>query len=126
MIPSQQDIVDTLSKEIYREETVNPPKGTTSPRTTNMGGCYQHDQGSIHGEEEHDEATFRFPILDTTRNVTMKNMHPFVLSNFHGMSTKDPHAFLFEFGVFSQSYNYNHDANKIKLFPTTLADSSPR
>ena len=77
-IPSQQAIVDTLYKEIYREETINTLEGTTCPSTTSMGDHDQHDQGSIHGEEEYDKATFRFPILDTTPNVAMKiSLHLF-------------------------------------------------
>jgi hypothetical protein len=42
------------------------------------------------------------------------------------MATKDPDAFLFEFDILCQSYNYANDAQKLKLFPTTLKDSALR
>jgi hypothetical protein len=36
------------------------------------------------------------------------------------MITEDPDAFLFEFDILCQSYNYVDDAQKLKLFPATL------
>ena len=55
----------------------------------------------------------------------MKNINPSVLT-FHGMSTEDPNAFLFEFDILCRSYNYVNDAQKMKLFPATLKDASLR
>ena len=53
-------------------------------------------------EEDH-EATFKFPILDTSitlgEEVKMKNIPPSVLPNFYGMTSKDPDSFLFEFDI---------------------------
>lgn len=47
------------------------------------------------------ETTFGFPIVDTSaileEDVKMKNIPPFVLPNFYGMSTEDPDSFIFEF-----------------------------
>ena len=56
----------------------------------------------------------------------MKNINPSILPNFHGMSTEDPDAFLFEFGILCRSYNCIDDAQKLKLFPATLKNVSLR
>jgi hypothetical protein len=42
------------------------------------------------------------------------------------MSTEDPYAFLFEFDILCRSYNYVDDAQKLKLFPTTLKNVALR
>ena len=39
-------------------------------------------------------------------------------------SNEDPDKFLFKFNILCRSYNYLQDAYKLKLFPTTLKDSS--
>ena len=56
----------------------------------------------------------------------MKNINPSILPTFHGMSTEDPNAFLFEFYILCRSYNYIDDAQKLKLFPATLKNVSLR
>lgn len=61
-------------------------------------------------EEQDDEQTFGFPILDRAPKVVMKNINPSILPTFHGMSTEDPDAFLFEFDILCGSYNYMDDA----------------
>ena len=70
--------------------------------------------------------TFGFPILDITRDAAMKNIPLSSLPHFHGMSIKDPDSFLFEFDILFRSYNYIDSAQKLKLFPTTLKDSTLR
>lgn len=50
----------------------------------------------------------------------MKNISPYVLSNFHGLKSEDPEMFLFEFEVLCKTYDYLQDSQKIKLFPSTL------
>jgi hypothetical protein len=70
--------------------------------------------------------TFRFPILDISRNINMKNIPLSSLPTFRGMSTEDPDLFLFEFDILCRSYNYLDDAQKIKLFLATMKDSSLR
>ena len=77
-------------------------------------------------QEEDEEQTFGFPILDLAQNTNMKNINPSILPTFHGMSTKDPDAFLFEFDILCRSYNYINDAQKLKLFPATLKDVALR
>ena len=56
----------------------------------------------------------------------MKNINPSILPTFHGMSTEDPDAFLFEFDILCRSYNYVNDAQKLKLSPATLKDAALR
>ena len=75
---------------------------------------------------EDDEQTFGFPILDLAQNMNMKNINPLILLTFHGMSTEDPDAFLFEFNILCRSYNYINDAQKLKLFSATLKDATLR
>ena len=76
--------------------------------------------------EEDEEQTFGFPILDLAHNTNMKNINPSTLPTFHGMSTEDPDAFLFEFNILCRRYNYINDAQKLKLFPLTLKDTALR
>ena len=102
IVPSKQAIVDTLYKEIYGEDMTSSPTRITSLRTTSLNSMRdhdQHDQGTFHGDEDHEESIFGFPILDTTQNVAMKNIPPSILPNFHGISAKDPDAFLTEFEI---------------------------
>ena len=54
----------------------------------------------------------------------MKNINPSILPTFHGMSAKDPDAFLFKFDILCRSYNYVDDAQKLKLFRATLKNVS--
>ena len=61
-----------------------------------------------------------------TRDTPMKNIPPSALPHFHGMTSEDPDFFLFEFDILCRSYNYIRDAQKLKLFPVTLKDSSLR
>ena len=56
----------------------------------------------------------------------MKNIPASSLPTFYGKSTEDPDTFLFEFDILCRSYNYLHDAQKLKLFPATLKDSALR
>ena len=50
----------------------------------------------------------------------MKNISPSVLPNFHGSRNEDPEEFLYEFEVVCRTYDYLEDAQKLKLFPSTL------
>ena len=56
----------------------------------------------------------------------MKNIPPSALPHLHGMTSEDPDSFLFEFDILCRNYNYVRDAQKLKLFPTTLKDSTLR
>ena len=87
------------------------------------GGGENNDNVNDNVEQE---VTFKFPIFDSTIDVTMKKLPPSNLPHFHGMSTENPDSFLFEFDILCRSYNYVNDAQKLKWFPTTLKDSSLR
>ena len=65
-----------------------------------------------------------FSILDEDTTLTIKNISPSILPNFHGKRNEDLETFLFEFEVLCRSYDYLHDAQKLKLFPAILKDSA--
>jgi len=50
----------------------------------------------------------------------MQYISPSILPNFHGLRTKDPKRFIFEFEVLCRSYDYLLDSKKLKLFLATL------
>ena len=86
----------------------------------------KEEEERVVNEEQEDEQTFRFPVLDLTHNINMKNINLSILPTFHWMSTEDPDAFLFKFDILCWSYNYINDAQKLKLFLATLKDASLR
>ena len=48
------------------------------------------------------------------------------IPTFHGLTSEDPDAFLFEFDVLCRGYDYTIDPQKLKLFPSTLKGDSLR
>lgn len=56
----------------------------------------------------------------------MKNIDIDGLPNFHGLTTKDPNTFLFEFELFFRTYDYLLDSKKLKLFHYTFIYSTLR
>jgi len=42
------------------------------------------------------------------------------IPTFHGLTSEDLDAFLFEFNVLFKGYDYTTDPQKLKLFPSTL------
>jgi len=56
----------------------------------------------------------------------MKNIPLSSLPTFYGKRSEDPDTFLIEFDILCRRYNYLQDAQKLKLFPTTLKDSALR
>ena len=60
------------------------------------------------------------------QDVTMNNIPPSSLPTFYGKSNEDLDTFLFELDILCSIYNYLQYAHKLKLFPTTLKDSSLR
>lgn len=65
-----------------------------------------------------------FPIRETNGDTKMKNISPYALPHFHGLTTEDLDTFLFEFVVICQIYDYTDDEQKLKLFPSTLKDAT--
>jgi len=92
---------------------VQTPK--TSDKEKMMEEEVNGRQGSI---------TFKFPIQDPKVMGKMKNTPLFILPNFHGISREEPNTFIFKFDVLCCSYDYSMDAQKLKLFPTTLKVST--
>jgi hypothetical protein len=75
----------------------------------------QEDHNNVrHGEEEgignQTETTFRFPILDTTPNVNMKNIPLSALPTFYAKNSEYLDTFLFKFDILCRIYNYIQDA----------------
>lgn len=56
----------------------------------------------------------------------MKNISPTNLLMFRAVSKEDPNQFLFEFKVLYNTYDYESDNQKLKLFPSTLKDNDMR
>jgi len=54
----------------------------------------------------------------------MKNIIPTGLPHFHGLTSKDPDTFMFEFFVVYRTYYCAYDEQKLKLFPSTLKDAA--
>ena len=89
--PSVEAIIfDEIYKGEYNEPTINP--------LVEMELHIDDDQGSYQGEhnvqnQDRNESTFGIPILDTARDIVMKNIPPLILPQFHGIPTKGPNAF---------------------------------
>jgi len=76
------------------------------------------------GDRERIESAF--PIRETNGDTKMKNISPSALPHFHGLTIEDPDTFLFEFAIICRTYDYIDDEQKLKLFPSTLEDSTLR
>ena len=77
-------------------------------------------------EEEETQINREFPIMDYDDLPPMKNINPVTFPNFHGLSLEDTNIFIFEFEVVCRTYDYISDAKKLKLFPSTLKDTTLR
>lgn len=69
---------------------------------------------------------FEFPIVPQGDTDNLKRIPSSLLPKFYGLVTEDPKTFLFEFDVLCRSYDYNTDAHKLKLFPSTLKEGALR
>jgi len=63
----------------------------------------------------HINHTIKFPISDIRVDVRMKHIPLLALPNLHGLSSKDPDTFLFEFDVVYRGNDYIYDAKKLKI-----------
>lgn len=77
-------------------------------------------------EANNEPKMFGFPILDITRNATMKNIPLSSLNHFNDISSKYPDSFLFKFDILCRSYNYIDNAQNLKLFLATLKNLALR
>ena len=66
------------------------------------------------------------PTLPIRTYAPMKNIPSSFLPNFRGLSTEDPHQFLFEFKILCKNYDYELDNQKVKRFPSTLKYNAMR
>ena len=65
-------------------------------------------------------STLQYPIVDTTVNVPMKAIPLQHIPTFHGLTSEDLDAFLFELDALCRGFDYTTDPQKLKLFPSTL------
>ena len=92
------------------------------PKEEEAMGENHHHEG--HSLPERMVVTLQFPIQQPEGTTPMKNMSPSVLPLFHGKAIEDPDEFVFEFDILCHNYDYVVDAQKLKLFPTTLRDNA--
>ena len=68
------------------------------------------------GDDDNEEDPLGFPIQDTDISVHIKNIPPYFLPNFHGMTSKDPKSFLFQFEILCRCYGYLLNTKKLSSF----------
>jgi len=72
--------------------------------------------------------TFTYPIVINQNNPShdqpIKNISPYIFPNFKGLPIEDINQFLFEFKVLCKTYDYETNAQKLKLFSSTLKDNA--
>jgi hypothetical protein len=71
-------------------------------------------------------SSLEFPIGDITREAPLKPIPFSTLPNFYGRYTKDTNTFLFEFDIVCRGYDYISNAQKLKIFPSTLKGTTLR
>ena len=71
-------------------------------------------------------STLQYPIVDTAVNAPMKAIPLQHIPTFHGLTSEDPDAFLFEFDLLCRGYDYTTNPQKLKLFPSTLKAAALR
>eukprot|EP00253_Pinus_taeda_P022188 PITA_22188 len=71
-------------------------------------------------------STLQYPIVDTAANAPMKVIPLQHTPTFHGLTSEDPDAFLFEFDVLCRGYDYTTNPQKLKLFSSTLKGAALR
>ena len=85
-----------------------------------IGELYEYFEDPI-GEEEEDLVSIEgpaspiltmagtqraFPIREEDGDIEMKNISPSTLPHFHGLTSKDPDTFMFEFSIVHRTYDY--------------------
>ena len=77
-------------------------------------------------QKQRHTSTLEYPIVALDANAPMKSIPLQNIPTFHGLTSEDPYAFLFEFGVLCRGYDYTTDPQKLKLFPSTLKGTTLR
>ena len=65
-------------------------------------------------------STIKFPVGNLGAGAPTKPIPLAALPNSHGIFSEDLEMFLFEFDIVCQGYDYMTDAQKLKIFPSTL------
>lgn len=65
-----------------------------------------------------------FSIMETNGETGMKNIRPSTLKHFLGLTYEDSNTLMFKFVVVYKIYDYASDDQKLKLFPSTVKDST--
>jgi hypothetical protein len=137
--PSYKAIFGT-GEEVWSPETVQKPVGDIEDRVSVAGEQTEEEMDEFNkrvhqdqvdpedeGQDENSFSTLGFPIGDFPLGTApMKNIPLSALPNFHGLSSEDPDEFLFEFDILCRSYDYTTNAQKLKLFPSTLKGNALR
>lgn len=71
-------------------------------------------------------STINFPIGDLGTGTPTKPIPFTALPSFHGLTSKDPDTFLFEFDIVCRGYDYITNQKKLKIFPATLKGTTLR
>jgi hypothetical protein len=137
--PSYKAIFVT-GEEVWSPETVQKPVGDIEDRVSVAGEQTEEEMDEFNKrvhqdqvdpddevQDENSFSTLGFPIGDFPLGTApMKNIPLSALPNFHGLSSEDPDEFLFEFDILCRSYDYTTNAQKLKLFPSTLKGNALR
>ena len=130
-----EEIIESIGRPV---ENIEEPVEDLDDRASAVGeptmegnndGFFGGGRVDPEGErrDENSLSTLRFPISDLPAGITpMKNIPLSALPNFHCLSSEDPDEFLFEFDILCRSYDYVTNAQKLKLFPTTLKGNALR
>jgi hypothetical protein len=81
-------------------------------------------RGMAHETFKEETHTFGIPIRGSNEDTKIKNIPHSALLNFHGLSKEDINTFFFEFDMLCKIYDYVLNAQKLKLFPTTLKNDA--
>jgi len=106
------ELKDRLGEQLeIFEEPIGEEEEETYTMVQNRNGAKKRVEGA-------------FSIRETNGDSRMRNKSPSTLPHFHGLTSKDPDTFLFEFVVIYRTYNYTSNDQRLKLFPSTLKDGA--
>ena len=115
--PSIQDQGSVV--KIILQVSSSPPQNK-SPAPEILEGYWHIFYQMANNQQQPQTCTLQYPIIDTTVNAPMKSIPLQNIPTFHGLTSEDPDAFLFEFDVLCKGYDYTTEPQKLKLFPSTL------
>jgi len=84
------------------------------------------EEEEVTRKNHEDIVTFEFPIRYPGGTKQINKIPPYALPKLHGLSNKDPDAFVFEFDEICRCYDYSTTAQKLNFFPATLKGASLR